>query len=248
MKRVTFKLDGTVQVFRLGKTNNKKIVAPKVNIVQTYIFSEDQYNYVRQNMLAKTKSVLNDFFALDAKNCFDCPFSGNANAKIGKCYTHKVTQYSSFISMLKSLVREYGDIKNIPNYSDSKISELTKLANSRYIRFGTYGEPSLHPIELVSNMAKVASTYTGYTHQYFKKANKEYNKFFMASTHNEKQAETAKNKFGFKSFIAVKDNSDVTAIVCPASKEGGFKSTCATCGLCSGTLGKGKKNVVIIQH
>jgi hypothetical protein len=38
------------------------------------------------------------------------------------------------------------------------------------------------------------------------------------------------------------------AVGCPASKEGGYKSNCATCGLCSGLLGKGKKDVKIIVH
>jgi hypothetical protein len=248
MKRFAFKLNGTVQVFRLGKTTNNKIANPKVNIVQSYTFSEDQYNYIRQNMLANTKAVFKDFFALDAKNCFDCPFSANANAEIGKCYTHKMNQYSGFISMLKSMVNQYGDIKNIPTYSDTIIKDLVKISTNRYVRFGTYGEPSIHPIEVVSSIANVASTWTGYTHQYMKKANKEFNDYFMASTHNQLQANTAINKFGYRSFIAVKDNSDIKAIVCPASKEGNFKATCADCGLCSGVLGKGKKDVVILQH
>jgi hypothetical protein len=33
-----------------------------------------------------------------------------------------------------------------------------------------------------------------------------------------------------------------------ASKEMGFKTNCAKCGLCSGTEGKGKKDIKILEH
>lgn len=248
--RITFQLNNTIQVFRLGKTTNKKISNGKEKIVQSYTFSIDQYNYIKNVVEAGTKPVFKEFFSLDAKNCFDCPFSVNANQG-GKCYTHKVMQYSGFVSMLKSIVKEFGDAANIPSYVDGTQKNLINLAlgvmaKDRYVRFGTYGEPSMHPIEIVEMMSSISKSYTGYTHQYFRKP--EYAAFFMASTHNELQAKTAKDKFGFRSFIAVKDNSDVSAIICPASNEGGFKSTCAACGLCSGTKGKGIKNVVILEH
>lgn len=243
--RITFKLDKTVQVFRLGKTENKKISDGKDKIVQSYTFSEDQYNYIRQNMLAGTKPVFKEFFSLDAKNCFDCPFSVNSNAG-GKCYTHKVMQYLGFVAMLKSIVNEFGNIKNIPTYDNGFALQLGAMAKDRYVRFGSYGEPTMHPITLVGLMASMAKTYTGYTHQWFRKP--EYLKFFMASTHNEFQAKTVKDKFESRSFIAVKDNKGVDAVICPASDEAGFKSTCAACGLCSGSMGKGKKNVVILEH
>ena len=70
----------------------------------------------------------------------------------------------------------------------------------------------------------------------------------MASTHNQFQAKVAEEKFSFRSFIAVKDNAKTVGVICPASNEAGFKSNCADCGLCSGLMGKGKKDVVILEH
>jgi hypothetical protein len=244
--RVTFQSDSTVQVFRLGKTTNKKIADKNEKIVQTYTFSVDQFNYIKMNMLNGTKPKFNDFFSLDAKNCFDCPFSSNANAGIGKCYTHKVMQYSGFVSMLKSIVIEFDNIKNVPTFNSDIEAKLIKMSRDRYVRFGTYGEPTMHPIDIVASMANVSKSWTGYTHQYVR--NKTYNKYFMASTHNELQAKTANDKFEFRSFIAVKDNNKGLGVICPASKEANFKSNCSACGLCSGSLGKGKKDVVILQH
>lgn len=244
--RVTFQKDSTVQVFRLGKTVNKKISKGNEKIVQTYTFSIDQFNYIKNCLDNNIKPVFNDFFSLDAKNCFDCPFSYNSNSGIGKCYTHKVMQYSGFVAMLKSIVNEFGELKNVPTFNDSIMNELIEMSENRYVRFGTYGEPSMHPLEVVQKLAKVSKSWTGYTHQYFRKP--EYAEFLMASTHNKLQAKTANIKFGYRSFIAVKDMSENIGVICPASKEAGFKSNCSDCGLCSGTMGKGKKDVVILQH
>jgi hypothetical protein len=51
--KLVFKLNDTVQVFRLGKTSNKKIASPNEKIVQSYSFSKAQYNYVHDNYFAK---------------------------------------------------------------------------------------------------------------------------------------------------------------------------------------------------
>ena len=66
----------------------------------------------------------------------------------------------------------------------------------------------------------------------------------MASRHEADYAS------GWRSFQAITSgqHSQSIAVGCPASKEGGYKSNCATCGLCSGLLGKGKKDVKILVH
>ena len=97
---------------------------------------------------------------------------------------------------------------------------------------------------MVMGMARVSDNYTGYTHQW--KSNKELSKFFMASTHTKNEAVKA-SKLGYRSFIAT--NTIIEDVInCPASKEGGNKSTCSKCSLCSGTEGKGKKDIFILNH
>jgi hypothetical protein len=244
MKRVTFIQDNTVQVFRLGKTTNAKISKGNENIVQTYTFSVDQFDYIREVLESNSKPTLKGFFSLDAKNCFDCPFSVSGGN--GGCYTHKYMQYSGLVSMLKSLIREFKTVENIPTYDSTIEAQLIKMSIDKYVRFGTYGEPSMHPIEVVKQITKVAFSWTGYTHQYFRKP--EYAAFFMASVHNQAQAMTADAKFGYRSFLVTKHDDVENIVHCPASKEMGFKSNCADCGLCSGTSGKGKKSVLILEH
>lgn len=243
--RITFKLGNTIQVVRLGITSNAKISTKNQKIVQTYTFSVAQLNYVKSCLDKDIKTSFKKFFSYDAENCFDCPFSSNSGT--AKCYTHKFMQYSGFMMMLRSILKEFGSVDSIPEYSSTLALKIAELSKDRYVRFGSYGEPSMHPIELVEGLANNAKSWTGYTHQYIRKP--EYSKWFMASTHNQLQANTASEKFGYRSFIAVTDNNGVKGVICPASNESKIDSAnCSACGLCSGVNGKGTKDVVILEH
>jgi len=230
--RVTAQKDDAIIVFRLGKSSNGKISNGKDKILQVYSFSKAQLDYVANNEKVNPKV----FFDLADSVCFDCPFRGYL-----KCYTHKYNQYSGFLSMMRSIAREFrsNSIPQIAEVSD----KVLKMSANRYIRFGTYGEPTLLPIDMVSNMVNLSKSHTGYTHQWAKKP--EYHRFFMASTHSVGQANMA-NKLGYRSFI-VTDEESKDVIQCPASKEMGYRSTCEKCGLCSG-MRKGKKHIKILNH
>jgi hypothetical protein len=235
--RVTTKVKDAILVFRLGKSTNRKISAGKEKILQVYSFSDAQLNYVAESVKQGVKVNAKQFFDLAEAVCFDCPFRAYL-----KCYTHKYQQYAGFLSMLKSISREFKNVQEIPSIHLLE-KKIVEISNDKYIRFGTYGEPTLIPFNLVSNMVKASKSHTGYTHQWSKKP--DYSAFFMASTHNEGQANMAQ-KLGFRSFIAT-DKKLENAVVCPASNEAGFKSTCEKCGLCSGQR-KGTKNIQILEH
>tara|TARA_R110002126_G_scaffold256313_1_gene399350 strand:- start:150 stop:575 length:426 start_codon:yes stop_codon:yes gene_type:complete len=134
--------------------------------------------------------------------------------------------------------------QDLTTLSNGKWDEIIEMSNGRYVRFGTYGEPSLIPKELVKTMTSVAKSWTGYTHQWEKDWAQPFRDYFMASRHESTGAE------GWRSFQALSTEqiSGSVGVGCPASKEGGYKSNCATCGLCSGLLGKGRKDVKIIVH
>jgi len=226
--------DGNVFVIRKGKTSNKKITDGKP-LVQTYTFSMEQYTLANNHKGFGMKA----FFALDGSNCLDCPFSGNQGE--GGCYTHKFNQYVGFLSMLRSI----NPIELSPLDYDKKMA-INDMCYDTYVRFGTYGEPSLLPLDVIKDMADMSCSYTGYTHQWKKDWAKGYGDYFMASTHSQFQADVAR-KLDYRSFIATKDGSE-NAVQCPASDEAGFKSNCAACGLCSGMLGKGSKDIKILEH
>lgn len=249
MKRYSYRNVSNLIVFRYGKTTNKKIADNADNIVQTYTFSKAQFNYIKECRNSGMKPGFKEFFSLDAENCGDCPFAKNNSfnvKKIGTCYTHKVMQYSGFISMLKSINKEFDTFADIPELDNDLHRQILNMCSNKYVRFGTYGEPTKIDFELVFDICEnSAKNWTGYTHQYLKDS--KYLNYFMASVHNEHQSKMVLNRWNGRSFIASKDGSE-DGVICPASNEAGFKSTCAKCGLCSGINGKGKKDVKILEH
>jgi len=234
MNKVVWLEDNNVFVIRKGKTSNKKI-SDGNELVQTYTFSKDQW------LLASTSSGfgMKKFFKLDSSNCMDCPYSGNQGE--GGCYTHKFNQYVGFLSMLRSI-----KASDLTPLDAEKFLDAVSMCKDSYVRFGTYGEPSLLNFSLVKNMAHVSKSWTGYTHQWNKVWALPYSKYFMASTHNKEETYKAKQK-NYRSFIASTTGTE-EAVTCPASAEAGYKSNCASCGLCSGVLGKGKKDIKILEH
>jgi hypothetical protein len=241
-KRVAWHDGERLFVIRIGTTTNAKIAGPKEKVVQTYTFDLRQLALVRRALDGKTKVDRAQFFALDAANCLDCPLSGNSGT--GKCYTHKYMQFSGFVSMLKSLCTE-----DIPEGLDAvqRANVLKMCHRADYLRFGTYGEPSLLDIGLVGDMTfnlRPGVKYTGYTHQARKPWAHKYAAYFMASAHSDKDAVSIT---GWRSFVCVEKGDTSEAVQCPASKELSV-TTCSACGLCSGIAGKGRKNIKIQMH
>ena len=79
--------------------------------------------------------------------------------------------------MIRSLLKQ----DNIPTRLDAEMrADVCKWCEDTYVRFGTYGEPSLLPIDLVGDMVLGASSWTGYTHQARKRWATPYKAFFMA--------------------------------------------------------------------
>jgi hypothetical protein len=235
-----YRTGNVLHVFRYGDTSNDKIANFEERILQTYHFSKEQFELANSG----EKFTMEEFFKLDGAVCFDCPFAVSNGAKLTACYTHKMMQYMGFLSSVRSIGLKM-DWDSIPEFSQEIASKIISDSVGLYVRFGTYGEPSLIPLELMASIALSAKNWTGYTHQWLRKP--EYSAFLMASVHNESQAEFAK-KQGWRSFIATKQALSKPFVNCPASAEAGYKSTCSDCGLCSGIQGKGKKSIWILQH
>lgn len=233
-KRVSYISGDNLFVVTLGRTTNAKIADPKALIVQTYTYS------VAQLKAAKDKVGQAEFFSHDKPNCLDCPLSGNAGT--GKCYTHKYMQFAGFLSQLRSV-----GVSDIGELDQAKRSAIIEMCRGRYVRFGTYGEPSLMPVDLISEMVDVSKSHTGYTHQWDKAWAQGYAPYFMASVHNQGEEFEAK-AMGWRSFITVDKGQESDAVQCPASKEAGYKATCASCNLCSGRRTKTTKNIKINKH
>ena len=234
-QRMIFKSGEILFVFTYKKTANGKIANANEKVFQTYSYSRLQFELANIGH----SITLDSFFKADSAVCFDCPFSQNRG-----CYTAKYQQYAGFLSSLRSIGRK-NTWESIPEFSDDIKTELLRMSENTYSRFGTYGEPTLLPVSLMADICQGAKSWTGYTHQYMRKP--EFAPYLMASLHHEKQV-THAEKLGFRAFIATKNKLAKPFVNCPASAEAGYKSTCSDCGLCSGSEGKGKKSVWILQH
>jgi hypothetical protein len=238
-ENVFFNLNNTLCIVRHGKTSNDKISSLNEKVIETLHFSKGQFNMIAAGGAFNFKQ----FFSHDRDVCLDCPLSMNMGAKVNACYTHKGNQPMGFRSMLLSITKRF-TWDQIPKLNAETEREILRMSAGRYIRFGTYGEPSLLPLDLTKTMCAVAKNWTGYTHQHNKRP--EFSPFFMASTHDAIQEQTARLN-GWRSFVSAPKGIE-GLVSCPASKEQNYKSNCSKCGLCSGTEGKGKKSVVILAH
>jgi len=112
--------------------------------------------------------------------------------------------------------------------------EWTAFFYGASVRFGAYGNPSMLPLPLVSDIVERCYSHTGYMHDWDlmpMELAKAYGRFFMAST-EPSNVQFAQN-LGLRTFTVVpeapKDRS--LGIECLADKSG---LQCIDCGLCDG--------------
>jgi hypothetical protein len=230
-----FILDNVIHSIDIKKSATPKLAESSARILQTYTFSIEQ--------------VLNKSLINDKEVCFNCPFSYNQNnGKSGGCYTHKGLLSFGLKSKLNRLNKLYLSGKIQKGYIGifDKIYKYSLKYPIKFARFGTYGEPTLLPIELMQGLSTLVKKYSGYTHQYFN-VNKEYNRFLMASTHNIFEVNIAKN-LGYRSFLVGTEKPN-NFVLCPSSSTiaKDNKISCANCGLCSGS-NIGAKSIFEFKH
>lgn len=120
---------------------------------------------------------------------------------------------------------------NRGKYPALTLEQIKEVFVGKYVRFGSYGEPTLIPYKIVEAIINVASGFTGYTHGWKRPIFQKYSNFFMASTTPNNYL--AAQAMGWRTFTMSNAKLD-KQVVCPASNEAGKKSTCQDCGLCKG--------------
>ena len=166
----------------------------------------------------------------DEAVCGMCPHRHSLG---GACY---VTLFQAPLQVWKSYHKG-----NYPTVTDMSIFKGMSL------RFGAYGDPSVLPMELLTELKDVAKNNTSYTHQWKNQLdNVALKNTSMASVDNKEEAKMAIEN-GWRYFRITNDITDIdktTEIVCPNTTKG---IQCIDCGLCKGNVTKAK-NIVIEVH
>jgi len=121
-------------------------------------------------------------------------------------------------------------------------------ARGAALRIGAYGDPSVTPAVLWERLAAALGRSVGYTHAW---RTAELASVAMASVESPEDAAEAR-ALGYRTFRIRAAGAPLLAgeIECPASAEGGYRRTCATCGACDGSRGAEDRraSVSIVAH
>jgi len=199
----------------------------------------------------------------DASICGNCPHRGEWDEALQKWTSKRTCYVKTFqapLSVWKRYQRGgYEDLSRMHDYS----TELAILGTGRMVRIGSYGDPMAVPLHVWESLTSRAAGWTGYTHQWktlmtwdryrgdFKASErKKWQALVMASADSEGDARDAA-RYRWRYFrVMGKGQQPATSLEmrCPASKEAGVKSACATCKLCMGTTSKARKSIAINIH
>jgi hypothetical protein len=176
----------------------------------------------------------------DASVCGTCPHRGHIvnGRNVGRsCY---VAVFQAPRNVWQSEKRGL--------YPDATPAEARAILAGRRVRLGAYGDPAAVPFEVWSEVLADADAWTGYTHQW-RVCDPAFSRFVMASCDTQRDYVEAKAR-GFRTFrVRLADEPrNEREIVCPASKEAGAKTTCASCIACGGHGAKARADVTIIAH
>ena len=217
-----------VVIMPLGKSSNKKTGS----MLQTYILR----SHVHPVQAVRSGG--------DVGICNDCPMRGLVGFPKRPDYIdlaearkrRKKRFRACYVNVGQGPAMVYGAFKR-GRYVDYVPGLHDQYIRGRKVRFGTYGEPVLIPLEIVQHLASISAGWTGYTHQWANMRYAAYRQVLMASVHGLTgpwSYEHAKS-LGWRTFRTMRGGEPLPSeVLCPASKEAGHRLSCLTCNLCDG--------------
>lgn len=224
-------IDGApIVAIAVSKSGNTKTG----NMVQTYIIRRDV------SPLDASKS------GADFSICGACPHRGNATNDPSRKQAEK---RSCYVNLGQGPTIVYKALQRGVYQSVTGHAAIAAIGRGRMVRLGTYGDPAAVPAYIWESLISEAQGHTAYTHQSGVQSAQARPDIMMISADDETQARAAWS-IGYRTFRVIKSPADIVKgaeIICPASKEAGFKTTCNSCGLCAGASVKAK-SIAIVDH
>lgn len=224
-------LDGEeIVVIAQTKTRNVKTG----DMVQTYILRADM-DPVTANRIGADVSI-----------CGNCPLRGTPNLTKEKGQADGRGCYVTLIHGPASVYRTFAAGKYPAARGHAAIAAIGK---GRMVRIGTYGDGAAVPSYIWDSLCSQSAGWTAYTHQSEWAGAAADPARFMVSVQSSADAKAAWDNGG-RTFRVIADVADMVKgkeILCPASAEAGYRTTCDTCGLCAGASIKAK-SIAIVAH
>jgi hypothetical protein len=196
----------------------------------------------------KTGPMLQAWILLRDVAPFEALKSGQDAAICGGCVRRGLgeaprTCYVSLFTGPSLIWRAYRAGK----YPVLSLRESEARLAGQQLRVAAYGDPAVVPRALWAQLLPATAGWTGYTHLWAL-ADRSLRRWFMASVDTPEEAVAAQAQ-GWRTFRAHRPDEPVAPgeVTCPASDEGGHRSTCVRCGLCRGT-GRPAKSIAILEH
>lgn len=175
----------------------------------------------------------------DSSVCGQCPHRPFLK---GACYVQVARSVACvYRTMLKGRYAAPGI-----DYDPALIPDLFE---GLVFRLGTYGDPAAAPFQIWRRATLRVAAKAGYSHQWRDKRFAAFRLLCMASADTESDHNDA-HALGWRTFRVRLESEALLSgeIRCPASKEAGYKTNCASCRACGGTSAKAKANIAIVAH
>ena len=176
----------------------------------------------------------------DESICGQCQHRGTPTFDPLKKLAEERTCY---VNMGQGVLIVYNTFKagKYPDYAN--MGDRRMVGAGRNVRIGTYGDGAAAPSYVWDDLLFGAKGHTAYSH------NGGDPQRYMVSADTLAQATVAWSN-GYRTFRIVRSVAEINRkheVLCPASKEAGYKATCATCLLCGGTSVQAK-SIAIPVH
>ena len=226
-------IDGSpIVVIAIIQSNNGKTG----NMLQTYV--------LRADIDPLTASKTGADFAI----CGNCIHRGTPTDDPKK---KQAVERSCYVTLYHGPLQVYKAFKR-GLYPSATPEQIKALGANRMVRMGTYGDPMAVPSSVFDTLLSDSLGHTGYSHQHGLVTG-DYSKVMISADSKEDAQEHHASKRRTFRVIPVTAWAEqgkaallASEILCPASKEMDYKTTCDKCKLCAGgTVGK---SIAIVSH